>query len=367
MALAVRMNPSLRSLEFQEMEAMLRSKIIGQDEPISRVVGVVQSYLAGLTPTGTPIANVLMTGSSGVGKTKLVSSLAECLFGTEKAFTKIACGEYQLSQDIAKIVGAPPGFTGHKDTSQLITQESLDRYQTAAYGFSLVLFDEIEKAHDSLYRLLLGILSEAELKTNLNTTVDFSRTIIFMTSNLGMNELKGMRTHSLGFSDETQAVTPDKAHAVVRRAVERHFAPEFIGRITHSINFNSLTPADARLIVSKELGNAKRRIFESLHPCKFSLAWSDAVVDAIVDQGFSPVYGARNLQQAIQEKILSPIAGLAASHQIRFGDTIRVEYDRGRAQMAFLNVSGDTVNNLSDMDWHRYNEQISREWSQGLV
>lgn len=341
MAVAVRMDPSLRCPVIQEIEERLRSRVIGQNEAISRVVGIIQSYSAGLVTTGTPIANVLMTGSSGVGKTKLVSSLAEALFDNDRAFTKIACGEYQLSQDIAKITGAPPGYTGHKDTSQLITQDSLDRHRTEQYDFSLVLFDEIEKAHDSLYRLLLGILSEAEMKTNHNTTIDFSRSIIFMTSNLGMNELKSMRTMSLGFGHASHAVTSDKASATIQRAVERHFAPEFVGRITHTINFNSLTPADARLIVRKELGNAKRQIFESPHPCKFSLAWSDDVVDAIVDQGFSLIYGARNLQQVIQEQILSPLGNLMASYQIGFGDVVRIEWDGSKRQFAFMNHSDE--------------------------
>src|SRR4030095_4855321 len=197
--LATVLDPNRRSSDAREFDAALRRKIVGQDQAVDKVVEIYQMFLAGLTPPGRPVGNLLFLGPTGSGKTRVVEAMAESLFGDPNARIKIDCAEFQHSHEIAKLIGSPPGYLGHRETHPLLTQEALNQFHTDKLKLTLLLFDEIEKASDALWQLLLGILDKATLTLGDNRRVDLSRTIVFMTSNLGAAEMEEFVSGSIGF------------------------------------------------------------------------------------------------------------------------------------------------------------------------
>ena len=197
------LDPNRRSTDAQDFEASLRRKVVGQDAAIEKVVEIYQMFLAGLNPPGRPVGNLLFLGPTGSGKTRVVEVLAEALFGDPRACIKIDCAEFQHSHEIAKLIGSPPGYLGHRETHPLLTQEALNQWHTEKLRLSLLLFDEIEKASDSLWQLLFGILDKATLTLGDNRRVDLSQCIIFMTSNLGAAEMNDLMNGCLGFGQAT--------------------------------------------------------------------------------------------------------------------------------------------------------------------
>src|SRR5919204_4445432 len=196
----VQLDPEMRSSEVLDFERRLLGKIVGQDRAVERIVNMYQIYLAGMNMPGRPIGNLLFLGPTGSGKTRVVEASAEILFGSPRAFIKIDCAEFQHSHEIAKLIGSPPGYLGHRETPPALSQEILDRHRTEENDFSLVLFDEIEKASEAVWKLLLGILDKATLTLGDNRKVDFSKAIIFMTSNLGAKEMSQLLEGALGFA-----------------------------------------------------------------------------------------------------------------------------------------------------------------------
>src|SRR5229473_839977 len=200
------LDPTLRSVESQEFEAALRSKVVGQEEGVRALVDLYQVFCAGMSPGGRPVGNLLFLGPTGSGKTRIVEAAAEILFGDPRAVIKVDCAEFQHSHEIAKLIGSPPGYLGHRETHPLITQEALATYHKDDLKLSFLLFDEIEKASDALWQLLLGILDKATLTLGDNRRVDLSQTMIFLTSNLGGGEITELMTGGMGFvqpSDKT--------------------------------------------------------------------------------------------------------------------------------------------------------------------
>src|ERR1039457_6808193 len=193
------LDPTRRSNESREFENALRRKIVGQEPAIEKVAEIYQMFLAGLNPPGRPVGNLLFLGPTGSGKTRVVEAVAESLFGDPKALIKIDCAEFQHSHEIAKLIGSPPGYLGHRETHPLLSQEVLQQHYTDKMKLSFVLFDEIEKASDSLWNLLLGILDKGVLTLGDNRKVDFSRAMIFMTSNLGVQEMQAFLDPRWGF------------------------------------------------------------------------------------------------------------------------------------------------------------------------
>src|SRR5438067_7731783 len=187
--LSTALDPTRRSNDAQEFEGFLRRKIVGQNDAIEKVAEIYQMFLAGLNAPGRPVGNLLFLGPTGSGKTRVVEAVAETLFGDPRAVVKIDCAEFQHSHEISKLIGSPPGYLGHRKTSPAITQEVLEEHYTDDLKLSLVLFDEIEKASDALWQLLLGILDKATLTLGDNRRVDFSHSLVFLTSNLGSQEI----------------------------------------------------------------------------------------------------------------------------------------------------------------------------------
>ena len=199
----------MRSAESRDFESGLRRKIVGQDEAVQAVVDFYQVFRAGLNSPGRPVGNLLFLGPTGAGKTRVVEATAEILFGDPRAVIKVDCAEFQHSHEIAKLIGSPPGYLGHRETHPLITQEALGQFHTEKLKLSFLLFDEIEKASDSLWQLLLGILDKATLTLGDNRRVDLSQTMIFMTSNLGGGEITELMTGGLGFAPQKSAGDQD--------------------------------------------------------------------------------------------------------------------------------------------------------------
>src|ERR1700740_3286328 len=193
------LNPNIRSAETIEFQKALRAKIVGQDEGIQALVELFQVFTAGLNSPGRPVGNLLFLGPTGSGKTRIVEAASEILFGSPRSIIKIDCAEFQHSHEIAKLIGSPPGYLGHRETHPLITQEALAASHTDKLKLSFLLFDEIEKASDSLWQLLLGMLDKATLTLGDNRRVDLSQTVIFMTSNLGGGEITDLMAGGYGF------------------------------------------------------------------------------------------------------------------------------------------------------------------------
>src|SRR6202051_1545873 len=247
----------------KDLETTLHRLVIGQEEAIHEIVRTYQTYLAGLSPEGRPIGNFLCLGPTGTGKTRAVEATAEALLGNPRVVIKIDCGEFQHSHEIAKLIGSPPGYLGHRETHPMLGQEVLNQYHTERFKLSFVLFDEIEKASDSLWNLLLGVLDKATLTLGDNRRVDFSRALIFMTSNLGATEMGSLLHPNMGFAaSEIQRLresgqVDEKLTAKISKAgveaARKKFTPEFMNRIDKTVVFHALGQEELRKILDLEL------------------------------------------------------------------------------------------------------------------
>ncbi len=333
------LDPEVRSPEVRDFEGALRKRVVGQDRAIRQLSRVYQVHLAGLGAPGRPIVNLLLLGPTGSGKTRLVEATAEVLFGKASAVLKIDCAEFQHSHEIAKLIGSPPGYLGHRETQPMITQEILDEHQTDKLKLSLVLFDEIEKSSDAVWQLLLGILDKATLTLGDNRRVDFSRAMIFMTSNLGSQEMSKLMTGGLGFSntgpDDPQTLD-QKLYRTAREAARRKFAPEFMNRIDKVIVFRSLQPFHLRQILDIELRRVQQRIMSSPNATQFVFTCTETARDFLLAEGTDSQSGARHLKRAIERHLVFPLSNLIATRQILLGDYITVDYDEGVRRLAFL-------------------------------
>src|SRR5215468_1214991 len=266
------LDPTRRSCDAEDFERNLRRRIVGQEPAVEKVTEIYQMFLAGLNPPGRPVGNLLFLGPTGSGKTRVVEALAESLFGDARACIKIDCAESQHSHEIAKLIGSPPGYLGHRETHPLLTQEALNQWHTDKLKLSILLFDEIEKASDSLWQLLLGILDKATLTLGDNRRVDLSQCIIIMTSNLGAGEMMNLAHARFGFSPKTEIIDDGFDEKIDRTAVEaarRKFTPEFMNRIDKVVVFKTLRSEQLRQILELELGMVQKRILEASGTEKF--------------------------------------------------------------------------------------------------
>ncbi len=274
---------------------------------------------------------MLFLGPTGSGKTRVVEAAAEVLFGDPNAAVKIDCAEFQHSHEIAKLIGSPPGYLGHRETSPLLTQEYLDRMHTKDTKLTLVLFDEIEKASDSLWQLLLGILDKATLTLGDNRRVDFSRTIVIMTSNLGAREISELISGGIGFAPTNLAKNSSSEinHRIFHAALEaaqRKFSPEFMNRIDNVVVFRGLQEHDLRQILDLELQALQDRIMRTAGT-KFLLHCSGTAKEMLLGEGIDYQYGARSLKRSIEKLLVQPLSNLIATGQVAFADSVYVDLD----------------------------------------
>ncbi|MGA8313538.1 MAG: AAA family ATPase [Terriglobales bacterium] len=322
------LDPTRRSNDAREFENALRRRIVGQDQAVEKVVEIYQMFLAGLNPPGRPVGNLLFLGPTGSGKTRVVEAMAEALFGDARACIKIDCAEFQHSHEIAKLIGSPPGYLGHRETHPLLTQEALNQWHTETLKLSILLFDEIEKASDSLWQLLLGILDKATLTLGDNRRVDLSQCIIIMTSNLGAGEMSNMVDGGLGFAQkptQVDAAFDDKINRSAVDAARRKFSPEFMNRIDKSVVFRTLRSEHLQQILEIELGMVQQRILMASAANQFVFSCTPKVKSFLLHEGTDPKYGARHLKRAIERHIVFQLANLVATGQVKLGDFIRID------------------------------------------
>ncbi|HEX7959021.1 MAG TPA: AAA family ATPase [Terriglobales bacterium] len=324
------LDPTRRSCDAEDFERNLRRRIVGQEPAIEKVTEIYQMFLAGLNPPGRPVGNLLFLGPTGSGKTRVVEAMAECLFGDSRALIKIDCAEFQHSHEIAKLIGSPPGYLGHRETHPLLTQEALNQWHTEKLKLSLLLFDEIEKASDSLWQLLLGILDKATLTLGDNRRVDLSQCVIIMTSNLGAGEMNELITGGMGFGQKANQVDTKLDDKITRTAVEaarRKFSPEFMNRIDKVVVFKTLKPEHLEQILEIELGMVQQRILQATGNAQFVFSCTPRVKKFLLEEGTDTKYGARHLKRAIEKNVVFPLANLVATGQLKLGDFVRIDLD----------------------------------------
>jgi ATP-dependent Clp protease ATP-binding subunit ClpB len=336
---AQHLDPTQRSHESRDFEAGLRRKIVGQVEAVQAVVDLYQVFRAGLNSPGRPVGNLLFLGPTGAGKTRVVEATAENLFGDPRAVIKVDCAEFQHSHEIAKLIGSPPGYLGHRETHPLITQEALAQFHTDKLKLSFLLFDEIEKASDSLWQLLLGILDKATLTLGDNRRVDLSQTMIFMTSNLGGVEITELMNGSMGFAPQQRADTQnrldEKVEKTASEAAKRKFAPEFMNRIDKVIVFHPLRSEQLEQILEIELGMVQQRVLETARG-RFLFRVTPTAREFLLKEGTDLKYGARHLKRAIERHLVYPMASLLATEQIALGDVLAIDWDEDDHRLVFL-------------------------------
>ncbi len=339
------LDPSRRSLEAQDFEAALHRKIVGQEEAIRAISDIYQVFRAELNSPGRPVGNLLFLGPTGSGKTRIVEASAEILFGDARAVSKVDCGEFQHSHEIAKLIGSPPGYLGHRETHPLITQEALAQYHKDELKLSFLLFDEIEKASDALWQLLLGMLDKATLTLGDNRRVDLSQTMIFMTSNLGGGEITELMTGVLGFvqpADMSAQTLDVKVERTATEAAKRKFSPEFINRIDKLVVFHPLRPEQLEQILEIELGMVQQRVLDTARG-QFIFRVMPEARAFLLREGTDMKYGARHLKRAIERHVVYPLANLLATQQVRLGDVLSIDWDPRQQTLAFFKEAEGTL------------------------
>jgi ATP-dependent Clp protease ATP-binding subunit ClpB len=337
------LDPTRTGKDAESLEKTLLKLVVGQDEAVEQIVNIYQMHITGLSAPGRPVGNFLFLGPTGSGKTRTVEATAEALVHNPRAVIKIDCAEFQHSHEIAKLIGSPPGYLGHRETHPLLSQEVINQHHTETVKLSFILFDEIEKASDALWNLLLGILDKATLTLGDNRKVDFSRAMIFMTSNLGSSEMSALVSPKLGFQRASMCAQPTAVDEQLNKkmsrsgveAARRKFTPEFMNRIDKVVVFKPLGEPELRRILDLELGQVQQRIFLSPTEKSFVLTVSDAGKNFLLTEGTDVKYGARHLKRAIERLLVHPLSNLMATNQVRGGDWIKADLDSERGRLLF--------------------------------
>jgi len=296
-----------------------------------------QVFCAGLNSPGRPVGNLLFLGPTGSGKTRIVEAAAEILFGDPRAVIKVDCAEFQHSHEIAKLIGSPPGYLGHRETHPLITQEALAASHTDKLKLSFLLFDEIEKASDSLWQLLLGMLDKATLTLGDNRRVDLSQTVIFLTSNLGGGEITELMHGGMGFvqpKDQPAIGLEVKVERTAIEAARRKFSPEFMNRLDKIVVFHPLQRLQLESVLEIELGQVQQRVLETAKG-QFLFRVTDSGREFLLQEGTDQRYGARHLKRAIERHVVYPLANLLATEQVHLGDLVCIDWSKEQDNLSF--------------------------------
>jgi ATP-dependent Clp protease ATP-binding subunit ClpB len=331
------LDPSKRSTDTLDFQTALRAKIVGQAEGVQALVDLYQVFRAGLNSPGRPVGNLLLLGPTGSGKTRIVEAAAEILFGDARLVIKVDCAEFQHSHEIAKLIGSPPGYLGHRETHPLINQEELAKSHTDKLKLSFLLFDEIEKASDSLWQLLLGMLDKATLTLGDNRKVDLSQTVIFLTSNLGSGEISELMQGGMGFvqpKDTPAAGLDVKVERTATEAARRKFSPEFMNRLDKVVVFHPLQREQLQEVLDIELGHVQQRVLDTANG-QFLFRVTEAGREFLLKEGTDQRYGARHLKRAIERNVVYPRANLLATDQVNLGDLVCIDWDQSHNRLTF--------------------------------
>jgi ATP-dependent Clp protease ATP-binding subunit ClpA len=312
----------------------LSRRLVGQPSAIEAVVPYVEMYRARLTPEGRPVGIFLLLGPTGTGKTRTVEALADVLHGSAKKLLKVDCGEYQMEHEVAKLLGAPPGYLGHRETQPLLTQQKLNGATSESCDLSILLFDEIEKAAASLMRLLLGVLDKATLRLGDSTLVNFEKTIIFLTSNLGARAMSRELRPEFGF----ESILPQKRTAsgdqldcgarlerIGKTAVRKNFSPEFLNRIDSVITYQPLDFDALTAILDQQIEDLQDHIQRRLGERAFSIEVAARARKFLLEKGTSAEYGARELKRTLHRQLIQPLSLMVVAGEINPGAGVRAE------------------------------------------
>ena len=337
-------------LHSEELVRILTSKVIGQPSAFRHIVPFLEMHRAGLATEGRPIGVFLLLGPTGTGKTHTVEALAEVLHGSRKKYLRVDCGEFQLDHEVARLVGAPPGYLGHRETKPVLSQEALRSVTTPRCDVSLVLFDEIEKAAPSLTRMLLGVLDKASLQMGDNTSVDFERSLIFLTSNLGAREMQREMHPTFGFDKGERAEQDDlagKLESIAMGAVRKRFAPEFINRIDAIVTYQPLSVESMGKILDLQIEELRQHVKTKLGPRSFDVQVLPAAVELILKQGTSEEFGARELKRTVYRDVTQPLATMVAQNRVHPGSRVSVGVDESGEKLVMTVTEGVAPPQLS--------------------
>ena len=312
----------------EDLTAVLSQKVVGQPTATKVIVPYIQMFQAGLAPEGRPVGVFLLLGPTGTGKTKTVEALAEVLHGSEKNVLKVDCGEFQMEHEVAKLIGAPPGYLGHRETQPMLTQQKLNAVTSEKCNLSLVLFDEIEKAAPSMTRLLLGVLDKGILRLGDNSQVNFEKSLVFLTSNLGAREMMREINPDFGFQSVKGMERDDltsKLQNIALVAVRKRFSPEFVNRIDCIITYQPLTSESLSAILDHQINDLQNHVNTRLGNRSFTLEVPFESRQWLLKKGTSAEYGARELNRTIHRHLTQPLATLVATGQVLPGSRVRIE------------------------------------------
>lgn len=329
-----------------DLVVLLSQKVVGQPAAMHCIVPYVYMFQAGLAPEGRPAGVFLLLGPTGTGKTRTVEAIAEVLHGTAKNLVKIDCGEFQMDHEVAKLIGSPPGYLGHRETVPMLTQQQLQAVTSSQCDLSLVLFDEIEKAAPSLSRLLLGILDKAILRLGDNTTVNFEKSLIFFTSNLGAREMMREMHPEIGFHTGGPRERTDltsKLESIALAAVRKRFSPEFVNRIDAVVTYQPLDAEALGTILDQHIDELQRHVNSRLGGRCFTLAVSPECRQFLLRKGTSEEYGARELKRTLHRQLTQPLATLVARGQVEPGALVRVDVSSDQASLSISAEHGQAT------------------------
>jgi ATP-dependent Clp protease ATP-binding subunit ClpA len=303
--------------------------VVGQPNVINVIVPYIEMFQAGLSPENRPVGVFLLLGPTGTGKTRTVEALAEALHGSSKNLLKVDCGEFQMEHEVAKLIGAPPGYLGHRETQPMLSQQKLTSVTSDKSALSLVLFDEIEKAAPSLTRLLLGVLDRGILRLGDNSVVNFEKSLVFLTSNLGAREMMREISPDFGFQSASGGARKEDVTAKLQNvalvAVRKKFSPEFVNRIDHVITYQPLDAESFAAITDHEIDSLQNHVNTRLGTRCFTIEVPFDSRQWLIEKGTSPEYGARELKRTIHKHLTQPLATLVAKNQIEPGTRVRVQ------------------------------------------
>jgi len=334
--------PQSQSPEPRDFVALISEKVVGQAAAMKSIVPFIYMWQAGLAPEGRPAGIFLLLGPTGTGKTKTVEAIAEVLHGSAKNILKIDCGEFQMEHEVSKLIGSPPGYLGHRETVAMLNQEQLNGVATEDCDLSLVLFDEIEKAAPSLSRLLLGILDKGMLRLGDNTTVNFEKSLIFFTSNLGAREMMKELNPDFGFQrvvarDRSEMI--GKLENVALAAVRKRFSPEFVNRIDAVVTYQPLDADALSSILIQHIADLQRHVNTRLGERCFELEVSSAAREFLLRKGTSEEYGARELKRTLHRQLTQPLATMVAGGKLEAGGRLAVDVGEGGEELSLTATS----------------------------
>ena len=329
-----------------DLVSLLARKVVGQSSATRAIIPYVYMYQSGLAPEGRPAGVFLLLGPTGTGKTKTVEAIAELLHGSEKKIVKIDCGEFQMEHEVAKLIGAPPGYLGHRETVPVLTQQSLSDATSDECDLALVLFDEIEKAAPSMTRLLLGVLDKGTLRLGDNAIVDFQKSLIFFTSNLGAREMRKEISPDIGFQSNTPRAAADlgtKLESIALGAVRKRFSPEFVNRIDAIVTYQPLDTESLEAILEHDICALQRHVNSRLGERCFRIEVLPEARRHLLESGVSQEYGARELKRTVHRKLTQPLATMVTRSEIAAGALVQVGLDQTGQSLAITQVGGVAV------------------------